>query len=153
MHKRGRSERGSGFPTLGPAVSPPAAVCMLCGKLNRAAGWCGQWSRLPFRLELGPKGHRRSATRRRRARVRPHACAGEGYHDGTTILPPAAIGVRCRSRFIGVQARECGEVGKRERNRGTVGAGGVFPARPSPRTPPAAAVIERKERERERNGS
>ena len=49
----------------------------------------------------GPKGHHRGAARRRRARLRPHACTGEGRHGGAAIScarpdsPVAAAEVCC----------------------------------------------------------
>jgi hypothetical protein len=46
-------------------------------------------------MSMGPKVHHRSTARRRRARLRPHACSGEGHDGGATALlrrfAPAAV--------------------------------------------------------------
>jgi hypothetical protein len=57
----------------------------------------------------GFKGHHRSTARRRRARLRPHACTGEGCHDGTFSSCVANSGHR-RFCATGCCVREkCGE--------------------------------------------
>ena len=41
---------------------------------------------MPEACSCGSKGHHRGAARRRRGRLRPHACTGEERHGGAAIL-------------------------------------------------------------------
>jgi hypothetical protein len=79
------------FPTWGPAIaSSPHAVSMFGARdRERAEPWARAQAQ---RGATGSSKERhRGTTRRRRARLQPHACAGEGNHGGAACPPRVAM--------------------------------------------------------------
>ena len=98
------------------------------------------------RVSTGPKGHHRGAARRRRARLRPHACTDEWRQGGAAISvrPPARLRLERRG------ARAEGEIERKKRLGPLRMARRCRPPPPvsNRRGPgqPAAAVFARREK-------
>ena len=75
-----RSERGRHLPGLLPQAPPPRSGTEPRCRFDGARGK----DTLPPCAVSGWKRHHRSAARRCRARLRPHACSGEGCRSGAT---------------------------------------------------------------------